>query len=308
MASCLCDSSLFSAMTILETKRILVTGAAGCAGSAITTLLRSNGYNVVAHARRAAPGIDWVADLGSLSTGGYEFLSDVAAVVHCAGANPSRSNAFARDNTSATVELAALLETAISLRHVIYLSSVAVYKRPPSGCWIISENAETVDVNDLGVDPHASSKRSSELAVEALAQKRPEVKVTHLRASSIYGPGVVLTRLLPTLVARARRNEPLQLYGPRDYVQNFIHVQDVAELEMAILLADGAPRVVNAFSDDTYRVTALADLVKVGVGSRSEILDATDDTVVPEAVYVNIRAKQLHPRFRRLADHLLDAS
>jgi len=299
---------LVSAMTILETKRILVTGAAGCAGSAITALLRSRGYNVVAHARRAAPGIDWVMDLGSLSAGGYAFPSDVAAVVHCAGANPSRSEAFVRDNTGATVELAALLETAVSLRHVIHLSSVAVYKRPRSGCWIISENAETVDVADPAVDPHASSKRSSELALESLAQKRPEVKVTHLRASSIYGPGVVLTRLLPTLVARACRNEPLQLYGPRDYVQNFIHVQDVAELAMAILLDDGAPRVVNAFSDDTYKLTALAELVKVGVGSRSQIADATDDTVVPKAVYVNTRAKQFLPRCRRLADHLLDAS
>ena len=295
-------------MTILETKRILVTGAAGCAGSAVTALLRSKGCNVIAHARRAAPGIDWAADLGGLSAGGYAFPSDVAAVVHCAGANPSRSNAFARDNAAATGELAALLETAISLRQVIHLSSVAVYKRPPSGCWIISENAETVDVNDPGADSHASSKRSSELALESLAQKRPEVKVTQLRASSIYGPGVVLTRLLPTLVARARRNEPLQLYGPRDYVQNFIHVQDVAELAMAILLDDGPLRVVNAFSDDTYKVAALAELVKVELGSRSQIVDATDDTVVPEAVYVNTRAKQFHPRFRRLADHLADAS
>jgi hypothetical protein len=85
-------------------------------------------------------------------------------------------------------------------------------------------------------------------------------------------------------------------------------VQDVAELEMAILLDDGAPLVVNAFSDDTYNVAALAELVKVGVGSRSQIVDATDDTIVPEAVYVNTRAKQFHPRFRRLADHVADAS
>jgi nucleoside-diphosphate-sugar epimerase len=299
---------LLSAMTILETKRILVTGAAGCAGSAVTALLRSKGYNVVAHSRRAAPGIDWVADLGSLSSGGYAFLSDVAAVVHCAAAIPSRSNTFARDNTGATVELAALLETAALLRHVIHLSSVAVYKRPPSGCWIISENAETVAVDDPEVDSYASSKRCSELALESLAQRRPEVKVTHLRASSIYGPGMVLTQLLPTFVARASRNEPLQLYGPHDYVQNFIHVHDVAELGMAILLDDRAPRVVNAFSDDTYKLAALAELVKVGLGSRSQIVDATDDTAVPKASYVNTRAKQFYPRFRRLADHLPDAS
>ena len=295
-------------MTMLETKRILVTGAAGCAGSAVTALLRSKGYNVVAHARRAAPGIDWVADLGSLSAGGYAFPSDVAAVVHCAGANPSRSNAFARDNAAATVELAALLETAVSLRQVIHLSSVAVYKRPPSGRWIISENAETVDVNDPEANPYASSKRCSELALDSLAQRQPEVKVTQLRASSVYGPGMVSTQLLPTFVARARRNEPLQLYGPRDYVQNFINVKDVAELAMAILHDDRTPRVVNAFSNDTYKLAALAELVKVELGSRSQIVDATDDTAVPEATYVNARAKQYYPRFRRLADHLPDAS
>jgi nucleoside-diphosphate-sugar epimerase len=295
-------------MTILETKRILVTGAAGCVGSAVTALLRSKGCNVVAHGRRTAPGINWVADLGSLPLGGYTLPSDVTAVVHCAAAIPGRSSAFARDNTGATVELAALLETADLLRHVIHLSSVAVYKRPPSGCWTISENAETVDVNDPEVNPYASSKRCSELALDSLAQRQPEVKVTQLRASSVYGPGMVSTQLLPTFVARARRNEPLQLYGPRDYVQNFINVKDVAELAMAILLDDRAPRVVNAFSDDTYKLAALAELVKVGVGSRSQIVDATDDTGVPEAVYVNARAKQFHPRFRRLADHLPDAS
>jgi nucleoside-diphosphate-sugar epimerase len=295
-------------MTMLKAERILVTGAAGCVGRAVTTLLRSEGCDVVAHARRAAPGIDWVADLSNLSRGGYALPGDVAAVMHCAAAIPARSNAFARDNTGATTELAALLETAASLRQIVHFSSVAVYKRPPSGRWIISEDAKTVGVDDPGADSYASSKRGSELALESLARKRPEVRVTHLRASSIYGPGAVLTTLLPTLAARARRNESLHLYGPRGYVQNFIHVQDVAELGMAILLEDKAPRVVNAFSDDTYKVAPLAKLIKLATSSSSEIVDTTDDTIVPEAVYVNTRAKQFHPRFRGLADHLLDAS
>jgi nucleoside-diphosphate-sugar epimerase len=295
-------------MRIPKAERILVTGAAGCVGRAVTAHLRSEGCNVVAHARRAAPGIDWVADLGNLSTGVHTLPGDVAAVMHCAAAIPARSNAFARDNIGATIELAALLETTPSLRHIVNFSSVAVYKRPPSGRWIISEDATPIDADDPGVASYASSKRESELALETLAQKRPEVKVTHIRASSIYGPGAVLTTLLPVLVARARRNESLHLYGPRGYVQNFIHVQDVAELGMAVVLEDEAPRVVNTFSDDTYKIMALAELVKAAIGSSSEIVDATDDTLVPEAVYVNTCAKQFHRRFRRLADHLLDAS
>jgi nucleoside-diphosphate-sugar epimerase len=295
-------------MQISGNERILVTGATGFSGSATTALLRSKGYDVVAHARKAAPGIDWVADLGNLSAPGCAFPTDVTAVVHCAGANPSRSDAFARDNTCATVALAALLETAGSLRRVVHLSSVAVYKRPPSGNWIISENAETVDVNDPGTDPHAHSKRASELALDALAHRRPDIKVTHLRASSIYGPGMVVNRLLPVFLAQARRHEPLRLYGPRGHVQNFIHVQDVADLEMALVFDDGSPHVVNAFSDDTYGLMALAALIKTGLRSRSQVVDAADDAAAPEAIFVNTRAKRFHPRFRSLADHLLDTA
>jgi len=229
-------------------------------------------------------------------------------VVHCAAAIPSRSNAFDRDNTGATVALTSLLETADVLKRVVHVSSMAVYKPPRSGRWIISEDAETVDVSDSGADRYARSKRASELTFDFLADKRPEVKVTHLRASSIYGRGMVLTTVLPAFVARALRDESLHLYGARGYMQNFIHVRDVAELEMAIIFNDAAPRVVNAFSDDTYGLLALADLVKTGVGSHSQIVDASDNTIVPEAIFMNTQAKQLHPRFRRLADHVLDAA
>jgi nucleoside-diphosphate-sugar epimerase len=91
-------------------------------------------------------------------------------------------------------------------------------------------------------------------------------------------------------------------------VQNFIHVQDVAELEMALLSQAASSRVVNAFSDDSYGLFALAELVRARIKSRSPIEDATDTTESPKAAFMNGRAKKLHPEFRRLADHLFDTA
>lgn len=289
-------------------ERILVTGAAGFVGGAITRLLRGSGYGVIAHARRAAAGIDWVVDLGDRFADAPPLPTDIAAVIHCAAAIPSRSNAFARDNAAATREIAEALQAVGSLRCIVHLSSVAAYKRPSSGSWIISEDAATVDVDDPVGDQYARSKRVSELAFDLLADRRPHVKVTHLRASSIYGKGMVVTTLLPAIVARARRQEAIRLRGPRTYVQNFVHVKDVAELATALIFDENPPRVVNAFSDDTFGLTALADLVKSRLKSRSQIVDATEDFVMPIPIFANARAKQFHPRFRRLADHLLDAA
>ena len=291
-----------------DSERILVTGAAGFVGSTIATLLRGGGYEVVAHARRAAPGIDRVADLGERSAGTRPFPRDIAAVVHCSAAISIALHCVCarqcvRDRRACRSSPATDL-----LRRIVHLSSVAVYKRPSLGSWIISEDTATVDIDDLTADPYARSKRASELALDSLADRRPDVKVTHLRPSSIYGPGMVLTTLLPALVSRARRQESLRLCGPRGYMQNFVHVRDVAELIMALVCDLGQGRVINAFSDDTYGLLDLADLVQTGLNSQSQVVDVTDDTAVPEATFVNTRAKQFHPRFRRLAEHLLDVT
>jgi nucleoside-diphosphate-sugar epimerase len=289
-------------------KLILVTGASGFVGRAVSSQLKLQGLSVINHARSAAEGIDWVADLGDPHTMSGPLPSEIAAVVHCAAAIPARTNAFERDNSVASAQLAALLAQISSLRRIVHISSVAVYKRPSSGRWIISEDARLVDVGDSGTDPYARSKRASELALDDLTHRRADVKITHLRPSSIYGRGMIKSTLLPVFVAKALRQEPLTLQGPRNYVQNFVHVSDVAELAAALVLDARAPSIINAFSDDTYRLSALAELVRSGLGSLSEVVDNANDASAPEAVFVNVEAKRLHPRFQRLADNLLDAA
>lgn len=283
---------------------ILVTGAAGFVGRHVTDLLRAGGAQVVAQARRAGPGIDWIADLADPQSFLDPMRFDVAAVVHCAAAIPARSDRFDRDNAVASAALAAWLSTAQSLKRIVHLSSVAVYQPPATGRWIIDEDAATG-----GDGAYARSKRAAECSLDTVWQGNPGVAITHLRASSIYGPGMVRTTLLPVLVARALRNEPLLLRGPRPYFQNFVHVADVAELAISLVEEERIPAVLNAFSDDTYELAALAELVRTRLGSSSQIVDESDPARGgPEPVFLNRIAKRLHRSFRSLADHLVDAS
>ena len=288
---------------------VLVTGAAGFVGRAVVEVLGAMGVPVVTHARQAAPGIDWAVDLASLcSRGRPGFLDDLGAIVHCAAAIPSRSRAFERDNAVATASLAGMLDRAKGLRRIVYLSSVSVYVRPLLGRWVISEEAETVRANDPAADAYARSKRASELALDSLAARRPEISISYLRPSSIYGCGMVQSTLLPAMSRRALRHEPLRLHGSRGYRQNFVHVRDVAEIAAALAIGENAPSVVNAFSDDTLGLYELADLLRTRLGSSSAVVDNTDGREAPEPEFLNALAKRVHHRFRRLADHLLDAT
>jgi nucleoside-diphosphate-sugar epimerase len=286
---------------------ILVTGATGLVGTHVTHLLRSRGVEVVAHARRAAPGIDWVADLTDPQTFVNPVRFDVAAVIHCAAAIPARSKEFVRDNAVAAATLAASLSKSKSLKRIIHVSSVAVYERPSIGRWVIDEDAKTVN-GDGTPGCYAASKRAAERSLDGVGHENPEVEITHLRASSIYGPGMVRTTLLPVLVARALQHEPIHLQGPRPYFQNFIHVADIAELALALLQQDRAPAVINAFSDCTYEIAPLAQTIRTVLGSSSQVIDQSYSAEGPEPVFMNRVAKQLHPAFRSLADHLADAS
>ena len=121
-------------------------------------------------------------------------------------------------------------------------------------------------------------------------------------------PGMVRTTLLPVFVGRALRNEPLLLGRRRPHFQNFVHVADVAELAIALVQEDSFPSVVNAFSDDTYEVAALAELVCTKVGGSSEIIDESYAAEGPEPEFSNQIAKRLQPSLRSLAHHLADAS
>ena len=286
---------------------LLVTGGSGFVGSHITVRARGRGLAVRVLARRAGPGIDYAVDLADPAALAAVPLDDVTEVVHCAAAVPARSRNFARDNVETASTLSAALRGAPRLRRLVHVSSISVYASPASGPWRIDEEAPVIDPLCALTPTYAQSKRSVEQTLDSVAVASPKAGVVHLRASSIYGPGMIGSTLLPMLVALARAGQPLVLRGPRGYVQNFIHVDDVADLAIAAAAAE-TPTVVNAFSDDTLGLFELADIVRTRLRSTSVVVDETTSQEVPSPSFVNLRAHELLASFRTLRDHLAEVA
>lgn len=286
----------------------LITGAAGFVGTHVHKAAVKAGLNLRTHSRYATTGIDWSADLSDPAAVDALPLNDITTVIHCAAAIPSRSKAFARDNARAAEVLAHALQNAKALRRVVHVSSISVYQRPRSGDWNLNEDAALVNLDDQSVDDYARSKRTAETILNRITEVRPDIAVSHLRASSIYGYGMAQTTLLPTLVNRARCNAPLLMKGPRGYRQNFVHVEDVAALAiaMAVQTDDSIRPALNAFSDDTLGLFELVKLICLHFQSTSAIVDETEDTEIVMPNFENILAKKLHPHFRVLREHLED--
>lgn len=291
-----------------EQTSVLVTGAAGFVGSNVVRAAREAGLTVHTHARHPTAGIDFSADLSDPAATRRLPLDTISAVIHCAAAIPSRSDAFVRDNCRAASVLAETLIEAESLRRIVHVSSVAVYRKPAGRDWLISEQAAVLEEADGEEETYAQSKRKVEIALDGIHSQRPEVSICHLRASSIYGPGMSGTTLLPVMVNCARQHQPMVLRGPRAYRQNFVHVKDVAALAVATVrdATDRSVSVINAFSDDTYGLFELADLIRAQLHSSSEIVDNTESIDIPLPTFDNTRAKRHHPRFLRLRDNLMD--
>jgi nucleoside-diphosphate-sugar epimerase len=285
---------------------VLVTGAMGFVGSRVARAAWDAGLNVLTHARNPTPGINLSADLSDPIAVRSLPLNTIGAVIHCAAAIPSRSTAFARDNTQSATVLAEALLNAKALRRIIHMSSVSVYRRNMSADWLISEDAEVINTRDDGNDAYGKSKREVEIVLDGIAALRPDVSVCHLRASSVYGPGMVRTTLLPNLVNCARLNQPMVLRGPRAYRQNFVHVDDLAILATSILCEPSArsERILNAFSDDTYGLFELADLVRTEIGSCSRVVDETECVNIPVPKFDNSHSKRWLPGYRSLRDNL----
>jgi len=82
--------------------------------------------------------------------------------------------------------------------------------------------------------PYSASKASSDLLVRAYVEtfKFPAL-IT--RCSNNYGPYQFPEKLIPLMITRALRNEPLPVYGDGMNVRDWLHVSDHAEAIWTVL-------------------------------------------------------------------------
>ena len=118
----------------------------------------------------------------------------------------------------------------------------------------MSELTPLAPVSDYGV---AKAAATQYCAKRALADKLP---VYTVRPFSVYGEYEAPTRFIPTLVQHALAGTAMNLSSP-DYVRDFIYVQDLVDLYLAI--AKKSPFGHTIFNGGTGVETSLGRAVQV---------------------------------------------
>jgi UDP-glucose 4-epimerase len=241
--------------------RVLVTGASGFIGRAVSSALLDAGCDVAtlqrsAPARAPARMTAFSADLLALAalSDTLERIPPVSAIVHLAALLPNpRCNAadYLVANGAAT---AAVLEWGCrgGSEVFVYASSTSVLGVPAE--FPITEAHPTRPVH-----PYAVGKLSGEISCE-YAGRTSAMRTVSLRIGSPYGPGMPEVSVLPRFVRQALRGDPLAYHGTGAREQVFVHVRDVVSAIRSAL--DGrAGGIFNVTGAEPISMKRLAETI-----------------------------------------------
>ncbi len=221
---------------------IVVTGATGSIGRAVMVTAAARRIETVALDRGILTGLHLEALVEQLRA------VRPRAIIHLAGATPSRVNPRELEPYAASLRVAERLrDAALSLSvapHVVHASSAAVYG---------DRGEESFSETHVlrGTGPYAEAKRDAE-RLWALAP----LTVTALRVFNVCGPGQNAS-LVNRLIAATPSN-PVELRSPDRFVRDYVHVADVAEAFLeAALQAGSHDRILNVGSGVGLSTTEL---------------------------------------------------
>jgi len=207
---------------------VLVTGAGGFSGAAVTLGLLAGGHRVTAVVRsglgRLPENAGQVGDLtvitGDLATG-LGLPAKIDAIVHAAGRSPGpgvTADDLLRDNVTATERLMRHARSA-GVRKFVLFSSLSVYGRI---------EAPVVDEASPVREPDAYG-RAKRQAEDLVAANDNSFCSLALRLPGIIGRGSV-RNWLTNVLASARAGREIVVVNPETPFNNAVHVTDLTRL------------------------------------------------------------------------------
>lgn len=259
---------------------VLVTGAAGFIGHAVSTRLVERGERVI--------GIDNLNDyydpalktarLANLDAlDGFRFVQmdvsdadDVKAlvqengvqrIIHLAaqaGVRYSIENPFAyqKSNLQGHLSLLEASRHAAGFRHLVYASSSSVYGDKPMGGVGFTED----DPVNEPVSLYAATKRSCELMSQSYA-KLYGFPQTGLRFFTVYGPWGRPDMAYFGFTRKILAGEPIEVYGEGRMARDFTYIDDIVDGILGALDHPPAPHGNRILNIGDSRPVGLMDMI-----------------------------------------------
>jgi len=248
---------------------VVVTGAAGFVGRALTRRLVEHGHRVVAVDRSRQPHTAGVTVLTADLLDGDSLvevaLREAEAVVHLAGCSGVRDNAPGvrarrhRDNVETTRVVADRVPADVPL---LVASSSSVY----GGARFGRASRETDPLHPRG--GYARSKAGTEQVCARRAAGGGHVLV--VRPFTVVGEGQRPDMALSRWAAAAAAGDPLRVFGSLDRTRDFTCVREVCR-GLAALLDSGAAGVVNLGSGSPRTLRDLLAVLSAALGQDVDV-------------------------------------
>ena len=292
-------------MSPMHPERVLVSGATGFLGQAITTAIRAKwpGARVAGlYIGEPKPGADVEAieaDIRDLKAEDVRCIRefDPDTLYHIAGVARGDAETLYGVNVGGTAHLLAALVDAPSMQRVILAASTSVY-----GCVADSELPVTEDQRLEPANEYAISKLAQELLVQEWCRQNNWIALI-CRITNPIGPGQSdaffvgrLVRQFAELTADdpKARLEVWHLAGSRD----FIDTRDLAAafVRLAMVSEDA---VINVGSGEETDLSEVADALQSLIGKEVELVE-TREIDASQILRQHVDISRLQQRIGRL--------
>jgi UDP-glucose 4-epimerase len=255
--------------------RVLVTGGSGFVGACAVRELVRRGRDV--HVLLREPARAWrLADLADRLTIHVGDLCDADSVRRAFAASPTVVLHLATHGAyESQADARTILDTNIvGTLHLLEAAAdahVELFVQTGSSSEYGFRSEPMAESDRLEPNSVYAVAKSAQTHLGQLWARRSTMPVVTLRLFSVYGPWEESTRLIPTLLDRARRNLPLPLVSP-DTVRDFVYVDDIVDalLDFEYLARLGG-ETLNLGSGVETTMRELVETATQLLGSRSEI-------------------------------------
>ena len=230
----------------LSPGRVVIVGAGGFVGAAAADRLIAREIEVIALTRQEIDLLSGGAP-GQLA----EILRDTDTLLFIAAQAPVKNNAMLIDNLRMSAAVCAAISS-ISVTHVIYVSSDAVYADSDS------------PLNEISCAQPASLHGIMHLAREVMLAEACKAPLCILRPTLIYGANDPHNGYGPNRFRRlAQRGEELALFGAGEEQRDHVYIDDVAEIILRCVVHKSqgilniATGTVTSFLDVAKKATEL---------------------------------------------------
>lgn len=270
------------------TAPIIVTGAAGFIGHAVSHRLLARGERVI--------GVDIVNDyydpalkearlatFDGINSFAFERMdiadaekmaavvrdNKVTRVVHLAaqaGVRYSLENPFAyeRSNLAGHLSVMEACRHAEGFEHLVYASSSSVYGDKPMGGAGFTEDEPATDPVSL----YAATKRACELMSQSYA-KLYGFPQTGLRFFTVYGPWGRPDMAYFSFTQKILKGEPIEVYGEGKMARDFTYIDDIVDGIIGALdnpPESGAHRVLNIGDSHPVGLMEMIETLEKAIG------------------------------------------